>query len=89
MHRQAVVMQNFRQVFVMNIQFQTQQALELSITVLLNHIQLVVRVDEMVAGADSRFRMSGQYFVARLSAGRDASRGFNVSAPITPGDGVT
>ncbi len=49
--------------------------------------RLIVRVDEMVAGADSRFRMTGQYFVARLSAGRNLSGGFSVSAPIVPDSG--
>lgn len=50
--------------------------------------RLVVRVDEMLAGADGRFRLSGQYFVARLSAGRDTAGTFRVSAPIPPESGV-
>ncbi|MFD0980493.1 PqiC family protein [Tropicimonas aquimaris] len=49
--------------------------------------RLIVRVSEMVAGADGRFRLSGQYFVSRLSAGRDYSGTFNVSAPIAPDSG--
>ena len=50
--------------------------------------RLVVRVHEMVAGADNRFRMSGQYFVARLSAGSDRSGTFEVSAPFAPDGGA-
>ncbi|MFV0360777.1 PqiC family protein [Tropicimonas sp.] len=49
--------------------------------------RLFVRVDEMVAGADGRFRLSGQYFVARVSAGRDGAGSFSVSAPIAPDSG--
>ncbi|PRY24185.1 hypothetical protein CLV78_10349 [Aliiruegeria haliotis] len=50
--------------------------------------RLVVRMDEMVAGIDGTFRMSGQYFVARLSSGRDASGSFRVAAPIAPDSGA-
>ncbi len=50
--------------------------------------RLVVRVDEMVAGRDNRFRLSGQYFVARLSAGQDRSGAFSVSAPFAPDAGA-
>ncbi|MDV7142288.1 ABC-type transport auxiliary lipoprotein family protein [Tropicimonas sp. TH_r6] len=50
--------------------------------------RLVVRVKEMVAGADGRFRISGQYFVAHLDGGRDRSGEFNLSAPFTPDGGA-
>lgn len=50
--------------------------------------RLVVRVDDMVAGADGRFRMTGQYFVAHSNGGRDTAGGFNVSAPIVPDSGT-
>ncbi len=43
--------------------------------------RLTVRVQDMVAGADGQFRMTGQYFVASLTAGRDRSGEFRVSAP--------
>lgn len=48
--------------------------------------RLYLRVEEMVAGADGTFRMSGQYFVARLTGGREVSGTFAVRAPI-PGEG--
>lgn len=43
--------------------------------------RLIVRVQDMVAGADGQFRMTGQYYVASLSAGRDRSGEFRVTAP--------
>lgn len=48
--------------------------------------RLEVRIDEMVAGADGTFRLSGQYFSASDSGNRDRSGLFDVSAPIG-GDG--
>ncbi|RYH08949.1 membrane integrity-associated transporter subunit PqiC [Tropicimonas sp. IMCC6043] len=48
--------------------------------------RLFVRVEEMVAGSDAVFRMSGQYFIARLTGGREVSGTFAVRAPIG-GDG--
>ncbi|WP_093362345.1 PqiC family protein [Tropicimonas isoalkanivorans] len=49
--------------------------------------RLDVRVSEMVAGADGRFRLAGQYYVASYGGGRDRSGDFRVSAPIVPDSG--
>jgi hypothetical protein len=51
-------------------------------------VRLEVRVEEMVAGADGRFRLKGQYFAASRSGGRDRAGGFAVSAPIAPDSGA-
>ncbi|MEO1677697.1 MAG: ABC-type transport auxiliary lipoprotein family protein [Pseudomonadota bacterium] len=50
--------------------------------------RLEVRVDEFVAGANGRFRISGQFFAISVTAGRDQARSFAVSAPIAPDSGV-
>ncbi|WP_116133409.1 membrane integrity-associated transporter subunit PqiC [Tropicimonas sp. IMCC34043] len=47
-----------------------------------------LRFDRMVAGVDGRFHLSGQYFVASLTGGRDRSGTFDVSAPIAPDSGT-
>lgn len=50
--------------------------------------RLEVRVDEMVAGADGRFRLSGQFYTTRRSGDRDRATAFAVSAPIAPESGA-
>ncbi len=50
--------------------------------------RLEVRVDEFIAGANGRFRISGQYFAVALAAGRDRAADFAVSAPIAPDSGA-
>ncbi len=50
--------------------------------------RLVVRVQEMVAGADGQFRISGQYFVAHLEGGRDRSGEFDIAAPFSVDGGA-
>lgn len=50
--------------------------------------RLVVRLQDMVARRDGRFHLAGQYHVVRLSAGRDRSGTFDVSAPIAPEGGA-
>ena len=44
--------------------------------------RLEVRLDEMIAGADGRFRISGQYFTASDSGNRDRFGTFKLWAPI-------
>ena len=50
--------------------------------------RLVVRVQEMVAGANGQFRMSGQYFASHMSGAADRSGAFRVSAPFAPDGGA-
>ncbi|WP_116086550.1 membrane integrity-associated transporter subunit PqiC [Tropicimonas sp. IMCC34011] len=45
---------------------------------------LEVRVDEFVPGADGRFRLSGQYYVAAEEGGRDRTGTFATAAPLSP-----
>jgi uncharacterized lipoprotein YmbA len=49
--------------------------------------RLELRVDSFIAGADGRFRITGQYFVASTDRGRDRAASFAVSAPIAPESG--
>lgn len=44
--------------------------------------RLEVRIDEMVAGADGKFRLSGQFLTASDSGNRDRSGMFKLWAPI-------
>lgn len=44
--------------------------------------RLEVRIDEMIAGSDGRFRLSGQYYTASDSGNRDRSGVFKLWAPI-------
>jgi uncharacterized lipoprotein YmbA len=44
--------------------------------------RLEVRVEEMIAGADGRFRLKGQYFTASRSGGRDRAGSFDLWAPL-------
>lgn len=50
--------------------------------------RLEIRVDEMVAGADGRFRLSGQYYTASDSGDRDRSGTFKLWAPIAAESGA-
>ncbi|MGR3321699.1 MAG: PqiC family protein [Pseudooceanicola sp.] len=47
-----------------------------------------VRVEEMLAEGETRFVMSGQYFVAPEAGGRNRSGLFSLSAPIAEGGGA-
>lgn len=47
-----------------------------------------IRADSFVAGADGRFRISGQVFTEAVEAGRTRARDFAVSAPIPPESGA-
>jgi hypothetical protein len=47
-----------------------------------------VRADSFAAGADGRFRISGQVFTEAIEAGRPRARDFAVSAPIPPDSGA-
>jgi len=50
--------------------------------------RLELRLDTFVAGADGRFRIGGQYFLASESGTRDRTGPFEISAPIAPESGV-
>lgn len=51
-------------------------------------VRVDVRVEEMLADGDTLFLMSGQYFVAPDTGGRDRSGLFSISAPIATGGGA-
>lgn len=50
--------------------------------------RLEVRLEEMVAGADGRFRLAGQYFTADREGDRDRTAAFTLWAPIEPDSGI-
>lgn len=50
---------------------------------------LEIRVEEMIAGADGRFRLAGQYYTATGSGARDRAGDFTLWAPIEEGSGPT
>ncbi|MEO1312342.1 MAG: PqiC family protein [Pseudomonadota bacterium] len=51
-------------------------------------VQVEVRIEEFVAGADGTFRLTGQYFVAPESGlGRDRTGLFDLTQPIPPETG--
>ena len=47
-----------------------------------------VRADRFLAGADGRFRISGQIFAANAEAGTNRATAFSVAAPIPPDSGL-
>lgn len=51
-------------------------------------VRVEVRVEDMLADSDGRFRMTGQYFVAPTDGRRGRDGRFDLSAPIAPDSGI-
>lgn len=53
-------------------------------------VRVSVRFDRFLPGADGQFRISGQYYVARVNSGlRESAQSFDLAAPYQPGSPVS
>ena len=53
-------------------------------------VRVTVRFDRFLPAADGRFRVSGQYYVARVNSGlRESAQSFDLAVPYQPGSPVS